>query len=161
MSEDDDFLKSAQREEARLTRKLDAVRALIASYRTDQVLRDEPVVAKPNARPVKRERANSQAGRVLRIAEEFLTAINRRAQSKEIAAEIARHGVVIQGQSPESVVASYLSNSDLFNNIRGLGYGLSAWKGHAANEAPVDAGASKSSGSGSEALFRETADHDR
>ena len=117
----------ARREEARLLRKLDAIRHVIASYDEAQTDRVPSLSAQPVVRQTK-PRAQSQASDVVRIAEVFLASIKRRAQSTEISAELERRGVSIGGKSPSSVVSSYLSNSDKFDNVRGVGYGLTAWK---------------------------------
>jgi hypothetical protein len=127
----DDFLDSAIREEARLLRRLAAVRAVIADYRgidsgnpataTDAVVR--PRIEAPS----RTTRAESQAATVIRIAEEFLSTARRRAPSSEIYSEIAGRGIVIPGQKPDSVVSSYLSSSPKFDNVRGQGYGLTIW----------------------------------
>jgi hypothetical protein len=140
---DDDFLESARREEARLVRRLAAVRALIADYRgvagNPRSGDDISSQAPPRTRT---PRPESMASQTLRIAEQFLERIGRRAQSGEIYGEMKRHGVEIQGNSPESVVSSYLSNSNKFNNVRGRGYGLSVWEGHEnRTAAPTDEGA--------------------
>lgn len=164
----EDFLDSALREEARLVRRLASVRSVIADYRGEKGEMTTTVtitnaVVKPTQTASRTTRAESQAATVLRIAEEFLSTARRRAPSAEIYKEIAGRGIVIPGQKPESVVSSYLSNSPKFDNVRGKGYGLTAWNTSNIHEAfPSEPEkASKSSDLGSEALFRETADHDR
>jgi hypothetical protein len=136
---EDDFIESALREEARLKRRLAAVQALIADYRTDG-LRDRPsdvgdVRVQTQVRQ-RTARTNSKAAAVMRIAEEYLLTTHKRAPSTELYEEIKRHGVEIPGQKPEGVVASYLSNSDKFDNVRGQGYGLTIWKNLNLDEAP-------------------------
>ena len=137
---DNDFLDSARREEARLLKRLAAVRAVIADYsgadHTDLVSPIHTAVRRPPT-PGRTPRTESQAGLVIRIAEEFLTTAQRRAPSAEIYREIAGRGVTIPGQKPESVVSSYLSNSPKFDNVRGQGYGLAIWSGPTkSSEAP-------------------------
>jgi hypothetical protein len=127
----DDFLDSALREEARLVRRLAVVRAVIADYRGSDgggrtTVSNAPV--RPPVQSVRRSpRSESKAATVVRIAEEFLSSARRRASSAEIYREIAERGTVIPGQKPDSVVSSYLSSSPKFDNVRGQGYGLTAW----------------------------------
>jgi hypothetical protein len=138
---EDNFLESALREEARLVRRLAVVRAVIADYRGSGS-GEPPTVTDAKVRPPiqvvsRATRAESQAARVLRIAEEFLSTARRRAPSAEIYSEIAGRGIVIPGHKPDSVVASYLSSSPKFDNVRGQGYGLSIW--NSARPHPADA----------------------
>lgn len=131
---DDDFLELALREEARLVRRLAAVRAVIADYRGGDSGGPPTVTNAVVRRPVRAvgrtTRAESKAATVIRIAEEFLSTARRRAPSAEIYREIAGRGIEIPGQNPESVVSSYLSSSPKFDNVRGQGYGLTAWNTH-------------------------------
>jgi hypothetical protein len=131
-----DFLDSAIREEARLVRLLSTVRAVIAGYRGDVATGGGAPLPAEDKKP-RSPRAQSKASEVVGIAEEYLSKKGSRAPSTEIYEEVRRLGVEVPGIKPDSVVSSYLSNSPKFNNIRGQGYGLNAWKGHQTNEAPA------------------------
>ena len=89
----DEFLDSARREEARLLRRLAAVRALIADYASgdsgDLMPPANTAVRKRIQTISRTSRPESQAALVVRIAEEFLTTARRRAPSAEIYREIA------------------------------------------------------------------------
>jgi hypothetical protein len=129
---DDDFLASALKEEARLVRRLAAVRTVIADYREGDSGPLTAIIANATVKPpiqatIRTPRSESQAATVVRIAEEFLSTARRRAPSSEIYGEIVGRGITIPGQKPDSVVSSYLSNSPKFDNVRGQGYGLTAW----------------------------------
>ena len=140
---DDNFLKSALREEARLVRRLAAVRALIADYRgepqvtVERVHSGEPLRETARHYVAPRRVPPSKASQVTKIAEDLLTSLNRRAKSAEIFNQVKLMGVELQGVNPESVVSSYLSSSDKFDNVRGEGYGLKIWNiGRNVDEAP-------------------------
>jgi hypothetical protein len=127
---EDEFIESALREETRLKRRLLAVQAVIANYREDN--RQTPpddVSSHPPSGPLRTRtsRSQSNASSVIRIAEEHLMQVQRRAPSTELYDEIKRRGIEIPGQNPTGIVASYLSNSDKFDNVRGQGYGLAIW----------------------------------
>lgn len=138
----DDFLDSALREEARLVRRLAAVRAVIADYRGESIVagdgaRDEHNA--PTTPPKPRvPRQESVASQVIKVSEEFLTKVGRRAQSAEIYGEMRRLGMEIHATNPAAIVSSYLSSSPKFDNIRGQGYGLATWNVHPdTDEAPA------------------------
>ena len=135
----DDFLNSALREEARLVRHLAAVRAVIADYRSESAQHVGNQSKAANNAPAKPRvaRQESMASQVIRISEEFLGRIERRARSTEIYSEMKQLGVEIDATNPAAVVSSYLSSSVKFDNVRGQGYGLTAWSArHQTDEAP-------------------------
>lgn len=59
---------------------------------------------------------------------EYLRTTNRRATSGEIAKVLAERGVDVGGAVPAKTLASYLTHSDLFDNVQGEGYGLKEWR---------------------------------
>ena len=132
---DIDFLDSARREEARLVRRLAAIRTLIADYSGAEPLPRHGlgvIGASDNRQPAvptqtRQPRSNSNGSEIGRIAEAFLTAKGARADSTEITEEVLCQGVPVGGVNKGKVVSSYLSSSDKFDNIRGQGYGLRIW----------------------------------
>ena len=126
-----DILAAAREEERRLLAELNAnptfqrlelIRAVIQSYQAAAIPRTIADVP-PGFR--KREpRQNSVAAQVVRVAEAFLSNLGRRATSTEIALEVSRHGIELKGMKAPAMVASYLSSSDRFDNVKGQGYGL-------------------------------------
>jgi hypothetical protein len=64
---------------------------------------------------------------VIEIAQEHLRQQQRRAQSLEILQIVQGRGIEVQGEKPSTIIASILSHSDLFDNVRGQGYGLTEW----------------------------------
>jgi hypothetical protein len=123
--------------------RLELVQALIRAYRAPSVSGSfhgasasalagnlpslNPVVTVAAHRE-RRPRQSSTAAQVVKVAEEFLVKLGRRAPSSEIAEEVRRHGIELRGAKPTGVVSSYLSSSDLFDNVKGEGYGLTKWR---------------------------------
>jgi hypothetical protein len=133
----DEFIESALKEEARLARRLAAVRALIADYGGATAGDSSPPTTAATLR-ARTPRAESMASKVVGFAEEYLKTVHKRARSKEIYEEIRRLGTEIIATNPEAIVASYLSSSDKFDNVRGQGYGLTEWNTHEAPSAEVE-----------------------
>jgi hypothetical protein len=117
-------------------RRWKLIRALIQDYRLSSggSAPTERSHAMPTSSKTRQPRSNSNAAQIVQIAEEFLSRLNRRAPSSEIWEEAARKGIKIVGEKPAAVVASYLSNSSLFDNVRGQGYGLAKWKDAVPND---------------------------
>jgi hypothetical protein len=125
-----DLLKAAQAEEQRLVRelestplfrRLEAVRAVLRAYQDPPEAFGRPTVVVRSARPV------SLTSQVIAIAQEHLRKQQRRAQSLEILHAVQGRGIEVPGDKPTTIVASILSHSDLFDNVRGQGYGLTEW----------------------------------
>src|SRR5437879_2090760 len=119
----DDLLKAAKDEEKRLLARLHAVRGVIALYSNGAMPAVEP-------QPITRQRfrlrlAETKTARVINGSSRFLRQKQARATSGEIAKALSEIGLEI---APK-LVASYLSNSDLFDNKPGAGgYGLVEWE---------------------------------
>lgn len=77
---------------------------------------------------VRPTREGTKAAEIIREAELFLDQRGQRAQSNEILEHLEKKGIRVSGTNPVAVVASYLSTSKLFDNVRGQGYGLARWK---------------------------------
>lgn len=131
------FLKAALEEEQRLLaelqsnptfQRLEIVRGAIRAY---EAFPASPVLDALNVHVAqtheRKPREGSKAAQVIEAAEQFLTRLGHRAPSSEIAAEVRRRGIALAGVKPDAVVASYLSSSDKFDNVKGKGYGLVVW----------------------------------
>jgi hypothetical protein len=57
----------------------------------------------------------------------YLRAVKRRATSGELLKVLTERGIAVGGKSPPALLASYLSDSPLFDNVKGKGYGLVEW----------------------------------
>lgn len=140
---DRDILTLAREEEVKLLaelrsnpvfQRLEAIRSVIRSYQNEHVAEQVPhsVDRNPPASrtaAVRRRgpRPNSKSAEIIEASEAFLNKLGHRAESSVIANEIQRLGISVPGEKPISVVASYLSNSPKFDNVRGEGYGLTIW----------------------------------
>jgi len=80
-----------------------------------------PEVSRPS-------REGTKASEIVREAERFLELKGSRAQSNEILEHLENIGIKVAGSNPVAVVASYLSTSKQFDNVRGQGYGLAKWR---------------------------------
>jgi hypothetical protein len=135
---DDPILKTAEFDAAGLREKLSGN----PDYRRLQILekfiQDYRSIAPASRAPVaplagniekskKYGRQGSVSATVIEASEAFLQSINRRAMSGEIYDAI-KSKVSVPGKTPTSTLSSYLSTSDLFDNVKGKGYGLSVWK---------------------------------
>lgn len=134
MNATQDILQAARQEEERLLdelrpfpqfRKLEAVRALIATYLEGSP--PKPLQAAPANATQKRRSSIPLSAAVVHAARMYLEAAARRAESAEIAEAVQRAGVEIDSSRGASIVSSYLSQSPVFDNVRGQGYGLSEW----------------------------------
>jgi hypothetical protein len=105
-----------------LFRRLEAVRALLAEYESTPNITPSSHRAR---RPTSRK--GSLTSQVIAVAEDYLRKVQRRAQSLEILRVAQEHGMEVKGEKPTTVVASILSHCDLFDNVRGKGYGLKEW----------------------------------
>jgi hypothetical protein len=77
---------------------------------------------------VRSHKSGSMSSTVSEVAAEFLQQKGSRASSGEIFEVLRAKGIDIPGTKPTAVVASYLSHSARFDNIRGQGgYGLAEW----------------------------------
>jgi hypothetical protein len=81
----------------------------------------------PKTTIVRAGKAGSQSSAVLTATEDFLKQRGSRAFSGEILEALIAKGIEVAGNKPSAVVASYLSHSSRFNNVRGQGYGLVEW----------------------------------
>jgi hypothetical protein len=125
---EDEILRAAKAEAQRLEvllrqhptfLRLEAVRRVIELYDAKQDI----VTVKPSIKP----RKGSLAANVREIAVNYLRQKGARAKSGEIYQTVVNAGVNVPGEKPVSVVSSYLSGSDLFDNTA-EGYGLTEWR---------------------------------
>ncbi len=72
-------------------------------------------------------RSQSRTALVLTYAKEYLGSTGRRAQSPTLLQEMKRRGVEFPEGNEVETLASILSASDMFDNVRGQGYGLAEW----------------------------------
>lgn len=134
---ENDFLKAAHEEEDRLTaelrnnpvyQRLELVRTLIRTYESGhQEIRPSAHIEQRSVTRPRQPRSQSMSAIICQATEKYLEMLGRRAESSMIANEMKRLGLEVPGQKPTSVIASYLSNSDRFDNVRGQGYGLKKW----------------------------------
>ena len=135
----DQLLRAAQIEEAALLVelrrnvafcKLEAVRSVIAAYGgADRLAPAAGVVSTLTPPPRPFERSGSQTGALTRAAAAYLSKVGRRAQVTEILPVLQAEGHVVGGKKPDGTLSSALSHSELFDNVRGKGYGLAEWGG--------------------------------
>ena len=133
-----EFLESLLAEQTRLRgeiearlleRRLEAVTAIIALYQPgNEEARPIPSWASPPKAPAQ-NRQKSVATAIGDAAEEYLRKVRRRAQTRELVAEVRRLGIRDGGDDEMiATVSSYLSaDKDRFDNVRGEGYGLKEW----------------------------------
>jgi hypothetical protein len=115
----------------------------------DRQAASNPQQRSGNPTIVRSHRVGSLSSTVLDMAENFLRNRGSRAPSGEIFEYIEANGIEVPGQKPVSVVASYLSNSTRFDNVRGQGYGLPEWsqsETEAPNSETIPFGAPKANG---------------
>jgi hypothetical protein len=147
---EDEMLRAARAEEQRLEAllrddptflRLEAVRRIIDLYST----RREPIQTAGTTKE-RRSRKGSLASTIREIAAAHLRNKKTRAKSSEIYQIVLEAGITVPGQKPVSVVSSYLSGSDLFDNTD-EGYGLTEWAvappDRSDSEAPEDDGPSQ------------------
>ena len=131
----DQLLKAAETEAAELRAELEkiplyqrlkTVEKFISDYTS---LRLVPVLPLQGniSKIAKYGRQGSVSANVIEATEAYLNIINRRAMSSEIY-EAIKSKVDVPGKTPTSTLSSYLSTSDLFDNVKGQGYGLVAWQ---------------------------------
>jgi hypothetical protein len=155
---ENEMLRAAKAEEQRLEEllrqdptflRLDAVRRIIALYGT----RSESAQTTGPAKE-RRSRKGSLASAIREIGATHLRNKKARAKSSEIYQVVLDAGITVPGQKPVSVVSSYLSGSDMFDNTE-EGYGLTEWsdseEARPESEAPnseILSGAPKTNGTG-------------
>lgn len=81
-----------------------------------------------------------RSGPIIEAAAAYLKQKKVRAQSSEIAVALQQQGIPISGKKPAGVVSSYLSQSALFDNEPGVGYGLVEWRGDQRDDTGILAG---------------------
>lgn len=133
----DQLLRVAQAEETALLaglrrtvtfRRWEAVRAVIAAY---QEVDHPPAVVRqahaalPVNKPVQRE--GTLSATLINFSTDYFNRIGRRFPAPNIMKEVLASGIEVKGDKPVNTLASVLSHSPLFNNIRGKGYGLAEW----------------------------------
>lgn len=151
-----DLLQMAREEEGRLIgelrnnptfRKLEAVRAMIGAYEAAAVTGfAHASLQAPRAAGRISAREGTKAFSQITEAQAFLREKGRRAQTREILDALEARGIVIGSDKPLATLASTLSHSALFDNVRGEGYGLVEWEGANAQPhivAPSDHAANK------------------
>lgn len=144
------FVDAARAERKRLYRELSSnpafqryitLRKLIRLYAADvdedeeAGLGSEATATKPQS--AKPTRSGSFSAKVEAAAYEWLKIRGRRAQSPELIEAMRAQGLQFSGSKPTAVLASILSHSEKFDNVRGEGYGLSEWSG-ATTALPLD-----------------------
>lgn len=159
----DDLLGIAKQEAERLRdelarnvtfQKLQQVQKLIDLYeRIDPQPVIETVLAAKASQPP-RSRSNGKAApkrtktaMILEAATEYLRRKGGRAMSSEILVALLEQGFDISGKRPSTAVASYLTNSGLFDNVPGEGYGIKGQKDKAPPEDSESASNTGESGS--------------
>jgi hypothetical protein len=127
---ENEMLRAAKAEEQRLEEllsqdptflRLEAVRRIIALYGTGSETTQTIGPTKE-----RRSRKGSLASAIREIGATHLRNKKARAKSSEIYQAVLDAGITVPGQKPVSVVSSYLSGSDMFDNTD-EGYGLTEW----------------------------------
>lgn len=116
-----------QLEKSPIYRRLMAVEKFISDYRllSPPMLSPTPLVGNLT-KTAKYGRQGSISANVIEASEAYLRRVHKRAMSSEILEGI-KDRVTVPGKSPASTLSSYLSTSDLFDNVKGEGYGLAEW----------------------------------
>ena len=131
---ENEMLRAAKAEEQRLEEllrqdptflRLEAVRRIIDLYGA----RSEATHTTGPAKE-RRSRKGSLASAIREIGATHLRNKKARAKSSEIYQAVLDAGITVPGQKPVSVVSSYLSGSDMFDNTD-EGYGLTEWSASA------------------------------
>jgi len=99
----------------------DAPEGFIGSVQPDEAYRIRAVGEHRRGRP------GSKKEQVETVISTFLQERGTRAQSGEMMEIVERAGIELGGDVPSRSLASFLSTSPLFNNVRGEGYGLAEW----------------------------------
>ena len=137
------LLQAARDEERRLInelrtdpvyQKLELVRLLIAAYEAapgsiPASISAHATTQAPRAAGRVSSREGSKASSHIAEAQAFLREKGTRAQTREIMEALKARGVVFDSEKPVAALASTLSHSALFDNVRGEGYGLVEWDG--------------------------------
>lgn len=131
-AEDEAAKLRAELEKSPVYRQLQAVEKFIADYRTLERAAPQPLVGNI-AKAAKYGRQGSVSATVIEAAEAYLRQVGRRAMSGEIMTAISDR-VTVPGKTPTSTLSSYLSTSDLFDNVKGEGYGLKEWRTNGEDE---------------------------
>ena len=140
---ENDFVKAAMEEKRRLFislqnsnadfRKYVALRKLIAAYGRgveaddDQEVSVGAALTSVSKAAVQMSRQGSKAARVQEAVAGWFEKVQKRAKSGEIMQALKAEGIEFAGPKPTTALASILSHSDLFDNVRGEGYGLRVW----------------------------------
>ena len=133
----DEFLTAAKAKEAQLRKQLEAdpvyqqwtsIQKFIAEYAaiTPPVLKPVAPLSGNLTKIAKYGRQGSVTATCIEASESFLRHLGKRAMTTVILTELLRQGIVPNSLSA-STLASYLSTSALFDNVRGEGYGLVEW----------------------------------
>jgi hypothetical protein len=142
---ENEILRAAKAEEQRLEAllredptflRLEAVRRIIDLYGGDLYGTRSESTQTTGTTKERRSRRDSLASTIRQIAATHLQNKKGRAKSSEIYQAVLDAGVTVPGQKPVSVVSSYLSGSEMFDNTAD-GYGLTEWiETHLESEAP-------------------------
>jgi hypothetical protein len=131
---ENEMLRAAKAEEQRLEKllhqdptflRLEAVRRIIDLYGPRSEATHTTGPAKERS-----SRKGSLASAIREIGVTHLRNKKARAKSSEIYQAVLDAGITVPGQKPVSVVSSYLSGSDIFDNTD-EGYGLTEWSASA------------------------------
>jgi len=123
----DEVLEVLDREESRLLGLLARVQAAKSAYLGEQP--EVTIFSNTMAAP-SNQRMSSPRGRRKEIEDtvaNYLAGKGERATSGELYDVVVRAGIDIGGTAPSKALASTLSTSARFNNVKGSGYGLSEW----------------------------------
>ena len=96
-----------------------AIVALAKNKDVEQLTPSEPAVSERNGR--QSFKSGSQSEAILTATVTYLREKKARAQSAEILSVLTDKGIVVGGRKPRSTLASYLSHSALFDNVRNEG----------------------------------------
>lgn len=116
-------------------KKYDLARRMSAAY-ADAEDNDEGAIISPpdpssqQPAPIQRmSRPGSRASEITEATAKWFSTRQpgQRAQSLEIMRVLQARGFTFVGTKPTAALASVLSHSDLFDNVRGEGYGLKSW----------------------------------
>ncbi|MGO6685368.1 hypothetical protein [Rhizobium leguminosarum] len=113
--------------------KLQQVQKLIDTYETFEVESDKGLPETPYKEATAKSgqqtgpRPGSKTSLVDEVVTNDLRERGRRASSGDLLPVVQAAGISLGGSIPSKTLASFLTNSKRFNNVKGLGYGLVEW----------------------------------
>jgi hypothetical protein len=143
----DHIISELRKEQARLREELQrsvvyqqmmAIEGLLALYGLSPQTDARPAADAPPIPKTRPSRDGTVAAGVIAAARQHLQSVHRRAMTKEIVEAVLKSGVLAESRNPYAAVSSYISTAkDVFDNMKGQGYGLVEWREGSASGTPI------------------------